>query len=300
MIVFFDAVERDVIEHADQFRRPDQREPSIAALMMPDQDSRATFLNRYQVNVLVDHGRQKGAPVVHIDNPTYANLVGRVEHQAQMGALVTDFTMIKPGALHEANGGYLILDARKVLLQPYAWEGLKRVLRAREIDIESLGQIFSLISTVSLEPQRIPIDVKVVLVGERALYYLLCEFDEEFNDLFKVAADFDELMDRSPDNDTRYAAFLATLARRENLRPLHVGAVARLIEHSSRMIEDTRKTVDPLRQDRRLRARGGLLGGSRPVTRASTPPTCSARSTRARSATRGSTSNCSRTRCAAR
>ena len=241
VIAFFDGVEHDVIEHADQFRRPDGREPSIAGLLMQDQDSRGAFLNRYQVNVLVDHSRQAGAPVVHLDNPTYPNLVGRVEHQAQMGALVTDFTMIKPGALHAANGGYLIVDARKVLLQPYAWEGLKRVLRAREIDIESLGQIFSLISTVSLEPERIPIDVKVVLVGERALYYLLCEYDEDFNDLFKVAADFDELMDRSAANDTSYAAFLATLARRESLRPLHVGAVARLIEHSSRMIEDAQK-----------------------------------------------------------
>jgi lon-related putative ATP-dependent protease len=241
VIAYFDGVERDVIEHGDHFRRADGREPTIAGLLMQDQDSRAAFLNRYQVNVLVDHSNQKGAPVVHVDNPTYANLVGRVEHQAQMGALVTDFTMIKPGAAHAANGGYLILDARKVLLQPYAWEGLKRMLRSRVIDIESLGQIFSLISTVSLEPERIPVDVKVVLVGERILYYLLCEYDEEFNDLFKVAADFDELMERSPDNDAQYAAFLATLARREQLRPLHVSAVARLIEHGSRMIEDAEK-----------------------------------------------------------
>ncbi len=241
VIAFFDAVERDVIEHADHFRRADGHEAMVAGAAMPEQDGRAPLLNRYQVNVLVDHSRQKGAPVVHLDNPTYPNLVGRVEHQAQLGALVTDFTMIKPGAVHAANGGYLILDAHKVMLQPYAWEGLKRVLRAREIDIESLGQIFSLISTVSLEPERIPIDVKVVLVGERSLYYLLCQYDEEFNDLFKVAADFDELMDRNPDNNTLYAAFLATLARREALRPLHVSAVARLIEHGSRMIEDAEK-----------------------------------------------------------
>ncbi len=241
VIAFFDGVERDVIEHADHFRRADGHEAMVAGLVMPEQDGRAPLLNRYQVNVLVDHSGHKGAPVVHLDNPTYPNLVGRVEHQAQLGALVTDFTMIKPGAVHAANGGYLILDAHKVMMQPYAWEGLKRVLRAREIDIESLGQIFSLISTVSLEPQRIPIDVKVVLVGERYLYYLLCQYDEEFNDLFKVAADFDELMDRNPDNHARYAAFLATLARRENLRPLHVSAVARLIEHGSRMIEDAEK-----------------------------------------------------------
>jgi lon-related putative ATP-dependent protease len=242
VIAFFDGVERDVIEHADQLRRQEEgRESPFASLFAPDTESRQSFVNRYQVNVLVDHKAQKGAPVVYVDNPTYPTLVGRVEHQAQLGALITDFTMIKPGALHEANGGYLVLDARKVLMQPYAWEGLKRVLRSREINIESLGQVFSLVSTVSLEPERIPIDVKVVLVGERMLYYLLCAYDEEFEDLFKVAADFDEVMDRSRENDGRYASFLATFARRENLRPLHVGAVARLIEHASRVVEDAEK-----------------------------------------------------------
>jgi len=242
VIEFFDAVERDVIEHADQFRRPeDGHEAMFPALLMQDQELRASFLNRYRVNVLVDHSGSEGAPVVHVDNPQYSNLVGRVEHQAHMGALVTDFTLIKPGALHQANGGYLVLDAMKVLQQPYAWEGLKRVLRSREINIESLGQVFSMISTVSLEPERIPIDVKVVLVGERALYYLLCEYDAEFQDLFKVAADFDELMDRDADSHSRYASYLATFARREKLRSLDAGAVARLIEHGSRMVEDTEK-----------------------------------------------------------
>ncbi len=240
VIAFFDEVERDVIEHADQFRRT-EGPAMMMGMPVSDQDMRAPLLHRYQVNVLVDHSKQVGAPVVHVDNPTYANLVGRVEHQAQLGALVTDFTMIKPGAMHEANGGYLILDARKVLLQPYAWEGLKRVLRAREIDIESLGQVFNFISTVSLEPECIAIDVKVMLVGERDLYYLLSQFDEDFEDLFKVAADFDELMDRSAGNDAQYAGFLATLARRESLKPLHANAVARLIEHGSRMIEDAEK-----------------------------------------------------------
>ncbi len=240
VIAFFDAVERDVIEHADEFRRS-ETPPAAPGMPVSDQDMRAPLLHRYQVNVLVDHSRQIGAPVIRVDNPTYANLVGRVEHQAQLGALVTDFTMIKPGALHAANGGYLILDARKVMLQPFAWEGLKRVLRAREIDIESLGQVMNFISTVSLEPEPIPIDVKVVLVGERDLYYMLTRFDEDFDDLFKVAADFDELMARTGGNDAQYAGFLATLARRESLRPLDASAVARLIEHGSRMVEDAEK-----------------------------------------------------------
>jgi lon-related putative ATP-dependent protease len=239
---YFDGVERDVIEHADHFRRPEEnRESPFAALFAADVESRQPFVHRYQVNVLVDHTGNHGAPVVYVDNPTYPALVGRVEHQAQLGALITDFTMIKPGALHEANGGYLVLDARKVLMQPYAWEGLKRVLRSREIVIESLGQVLSLVSTVSLEPERIPLDVKVVLVGERALYYLLCAYDEEFEDLFKVAADFDEDVARTRENDARYAAFVASFVRREKLRPLQADAVARLIEHASRLVEDADK-----------------------------------------------------------
>ncbi len=236
-----DAVQQDVIDHADQFRQPEEGISLLPGLVMPGVERQASFLNRYLVNVIVDNSESSGAPVIYIDNPTHPNLVGRVEHQAQMGALVTDFTMIKAGALHQASGGYLILDARKVLLQPYAWEGLKRVLQSREIRIESLGQMLSLISTVSLEPEAIPLDVKVVLLGERILYYLLCEYDPEFSELFKVAADFNDSVPRSHDTDESYARFIATLAREDKLRPLDAPAVARVIEHSARMVEDAEK-----------------------------------------------------------
>ncbi|MEJ2557434.1 MAG: ATP-binding protein [Anaerolineae bacterium] len=198
-------------------------------------------LHRYQVNVLVDHSRSEGAPVIYEDNPTYQNLIGRVEHRAQMGALLTDFNLIKPGALHRANGGYLLLDARKVLLQSYVWEGLKRALRAGQIRIESIGQMLSLISTVSLEPEFIPLDVKVALLGDRMLYYLLSQFDPEFSDLFKVEADFDEQMDRSQENQALYARLIATMARKEELRSFDRGAVARIIEYSARMVGDAEK-----------------------------------------------------------
>ena len=120
---------------------------------------------RYRVNAFITHEDHNGAPVIYEDYPSYNNLIGRVEHQAELGALITDFTMIRPGALHRANGGYLILDARKVLMQPFAWEGLKRALQAEEIRIESLAQLMSLVSTVSLEPEPIPLDVKVILLG---------------------------------------------------------------------------------------------------------------------------------------
>jgi len=186
----------------------------------------------------VDHSETKGAPVVYEDHPTFLNLIGRIEHIAQMGALITDFNLIKPGALHRANGGYLIVDAREVLLQPYAWEGLKLALRSRELRIESLGQALSLISTVSLEPEPIPLDVKIVLIGERLLYYLLYQYDPDFSELFKVEADFNEELVRTPENTQLYARLIATMARNENLRPFSRDAVACIIERSARMAGD--------------------------------------------------------------
>ncbi len=178
---YLGAVEHDVIENVDEFRGPPEAMPAPPPAPAggppmrppPRLDGGPAFFRRYQVNILVDHSQANGAPVIYEDHPIVQNLVGRIEYMAQMGALVTDFNLIKAGALHRANGGYLILDARKVLLQPFAWEELKRALRSQEIRFEALGQMLSLISTVSLEPQPIPLDVKVVLLGERLLYYML-------------------------------------------------------------------------------------------------------------------------------
>jgi lon-related putative ATP-dependent protease len=164
-----------------------------------------------------------------------------------MGALVTDFTLIKPGALHRANGGYLILDARRVLLEPFAWEGLKRALRAREIRIESPAQSYALISTVSLEPQPIPLDVKVVMLGDRLLYYLLHEFDPDFPELFKVAADFEETTTWSADSAQLYAQLVATIVRRHLLCPFDRSGVARVIERAARVASDGEKLSIALR-----------------------------------------------------
>lgn len=177
--------------------------------------------------------------MVYEEHPTYQNLIGRVEHIAQFGALVTNLLLIKPGALHMANGGYLLLDAVKLLTQPFAWEGLKRALATLEIRIESLGQMYSLVSTVSLEP--IPLSTKVILLGNRLLYYLLAQCDPEFGELFKVAADFEDEVERSADNDLLYARLVGTLVRREKLRPFDRGAVARVIDHSARLTEDAEK-----------------------------------------------------------
>lgn len=232
------AVQEDVIAHADLFlSRPDGQ-----TLL-----NRERALQRYAVNVLIDNSETQGAPVIYEDNPTYQNLVGRVEHRAEMGALTTDFTLIKAGALHRANGGYLILDVAKVLGQPYAWEGLKRALKSRSIRIESLGQQLSLISTVTLEPEPIPLDVKVALVGNRLLYYLLWELDPEFADLFKVAADFEEEMPRDPEHELIYARLVATLGKRAGLRPFERLAVAHIIEQSARIAGDAYKLSTRMR-----------------------------------------------------
>ncbi|MGR9073019.1 MAG: Lon protease family protein [Gammaproteobacteria bacterium] len=238
---YLEQVEKDVIDHVNDFIP--HREQVLSFLELPQGSDP---FKRYQVNLIVDHGDRKTAPVVYEDHPNYANLIGRVDHLAYMGSLVTDFTMIKPGALHRANGGYLLLDARKLLMQPYAWDGLKRVLQSREIRIESLEKSLSLISAASLEPEPIPLYFKLILFGDRLIYYLLNLYDPEFQELFKVAADFDDSVDRET-TVREYAGMLATIARREKLRPLSQQAAARVIEHSSRLVGDAEKLSTHLR-----------------------------------------------------
>ncbi len=244
VVAHLDAVQKDIVENARDFLQAGEEESNLPAMLrVATQDSEpgSPLARRYRVNLLVDHGESEGAPVVYEDNPTYQNLVGRVEHRAQMGALLTDFNLIKPGALHKANGGYLILDARKVLLQPYAWEALKRTMQSGEIRIESLGQMLSLVSTISLEPDPIPLNVKIALYGEPLLYYLLYQLDPDFAELFKVEADFSERMDRDGDNQQLYARMIATLVHQEELQPFDREAVARVIERSARMVGDAQK-----------------------------------------------------------
>jgi len=234
-----DAVQQDVVEHADDFRPDGESEPEPLAAVLPRQRGRP--FRRYRVNVVVDNAHTHGAPVVYEDHPTLANLVGRIEHLPEFGSLTTDFLLLRAGALHRANGGYLLLDARKLLMEPMAWDELKRALRARQIRIETLGHALGLLATASVEPEAIPLEVKVVLLGDRVLYYLLAELDPDFAELFKVAADFEETLPRDADGEALYARLLAALSRREGLRPLDVSAVGRMIEHGSRLAADADK-----------------------------------------------------------
>jgi len=258
---YLEAVRRDVVENVRDFLSSEQA-PEAAGQGRPPSKIEADPYRRYHVNVLVDNtrpspagdaegraedgparvdGRPAGAPVVYEDHPTLPNLIGRIEHLSEFGTLVTDFNLIKAGALHRANGGYLILDARKLLTQPFAWETLKRALRSRRLRIETPGEALGFPSTVTLEPEPIPLDVKVVLLGEPLLYYLLTEHDPEAGELFKVVADFDNRMDRGAGTALQYAKLIATLAQRENLKPLDRGAMARVVEHGARLAGDAAK-----------------------------------------------------------
>jgi len=224
----------DVVERLDDFKETE--EPAVPfpfALMA----RRADRLQRYRVNLFVDNSHAHGAPVVIESNPTFYNLLGKVEYRGEFGTLVTDFTMIKPGAIQRANGGFLILQVKDVLLNPFTWEGLKRALKSREARIENIGDQFGAIPTATLRPEPIPLDVKVVLIGTPSLFQLLYFYDEDFRKLFKVKADFDTEMARTPETTADYARAIGALANRHGLPPFDRTAVARILEHSARLAE---------------------------------------------------------------
>jgi lon-related putative ATP-dependent protease len=237
---YLDVVEKDIQQNADDFlSAAHEQGQNEGPLEGSSRDGHA--FRRYQVNVIVDNSRLGGAPVIYEDNPTHQNLVGRVEHIARMGTLLTDFNLLIPGALHRANGGYLVIDAERLLMNGFSWESLKRALRAGEVKIESVEQLLSLASTVSLKPEPMPLALKVILIGEPRIYYLLSMLDPEFTTLFKVAADFDDQIDRTPDETKEYAAFVTFIAQREKLLPFAPDAIARVIEYAARLAGDAHK-----------------------------------------------------------
>ena len=257
VLEYLESVEADVVDNVRLFLGP---QDSVAAIpgAMPGQasgqmptsepaDADAPF-RRYRVNLFVDRSHLDGSPVVYADHPTYQELIGSIEHVAEFGTLTTDFTRIKSGALHRANGGYLMLDARKVLMEPNAWEGLKRALRSHEIRVEHPTQSAGVISTQTLSPEPVPLKIKVVLIGERELYYMLDQRDPDFAELFKVTGDFDDKIERTPENSMMYARLLGTLARRDGMRPLTNGAVAQLCDYSARLAADAERLSTQMRR----------------------------------------------------
>jgi lon-related putative ATP-dependent protease len=247
VIEHLDAVEHDIKENLDDFLPQPQPQaspepggsggpPVTAATQAAMEDMR---FRRYQVNVIVDNSGRQGAPIIYEDNPSYQNLVGRVEYLARFGALITDFNLIQAGALHRANGGYLILDAERLIAGGFGWAALKRALQSGEVRIESIEQALSMATTVSLRPEPIPIEVKVVLVGSPLLYYLLSQNDDDFVELFRIAADFDDRVPRTDSATLLYARVIATIIRREHLRAFDRDAVGRVIEQAARLAGDS-------------------------------------------------------------
>ncbi|MGD0979102.1 MAG: AAA family ATPase [Candidatus Bathyarchaeia archaeon] len=239
VITYIDAVQTDILSNLPHFiKEPAEESPPLP---FPTRWMRETPFKKYEVNVIVDNSDVSGAPVVTEFNPTYQHLFGRIEKEAQFGALVTDFTMIRGGTLHKANGGYLILPVEELLRNPFSYEGLKRALKNDHIVIEEAEETLGFIATKSLKPEPIPLNVKVILIGDPYLYQQLYSLDMDFNQLFKVKADFDTTMDRTEENVQQYAAFVCTLCQKENLKHLDGSGLAKLIEHSSRLAEDQQK-----------------------------------------------------------
>ncbi|HLR09880.1 MAG TPA: AAA family ATPase [Sporosarcina sp.] len=232
VMTYLQAVQEDMVEHADQFL-VEEEEETLGELLQGRQHE--DVYQKYEVNLFIDNRQTEGAPVVIADNCTYYNLIGKVEYESRMGVMSTDFTKIKPGFLHEANGGYIVIQAKDIFTKNFAWEGLKRALLNQELHIENLGEHSGLVATTSIKPEAIPLHVKVVLIGNMDLYQMLYHHDEDFRKLFKIRADFDVEMDFSEDHMMKLAQFIHTHCQRHGLRHFDKYAVARVVEYSMRL-----------------------------------------------------------------
>jgi len=235
VVTYLGKVRNHIIENADDFQSPES-----SPLPFLRYDASKSF-SQYEVNLLVSNDEGTAAPVIFEPNPHYTNIIGKIEHRAEMGALFTDFRMIRPGALLAANGGYLIIDIHRILSRPFIWEALKQSLFAKQVRIESPGESYGFVSTATLQPDPIPLDIKVILIGERWLYHLLAIYDSEFNDLFKVAADLDDDLKRTEDNVEAYASLIAARIREKKLLPFGLEAMQRVMEQRARRANDSER-----------------------------------------------------------
>jgi predicted ATP-dependent protease len=232
---YLDTAEQNIIENAQDFQRPES--PALPFLA---RDSTELFA-QYEVNLVVDNSASDAAPIIYEPNPSHPNVIGKIEHRAEMGALLTDFRMVRSGSLLQANGGYLILDIQRVLTRPFTWESLKQALLAKSARIESPADTYGLVTTTTLKPEPIPLDLKVILIGERWLFYLLNRYDHEFENLFKVAADFENDIERNNETVREYASLVADSARANDLLPLSHDAMRKVIEQRARRAQDGEK-----------------------------------------------------------
>lgn len=235
---YLEDVKEDILNNLQDFKIQEEVTPPIPPFMKIPRE--ASFV-KYSVNILVDNSATEGSPVIYEPNPTYLNLFGSIEYKIQYGMAITDFTMIKAGSLHKANGGYIVIDALALLKNLFSYDSLKRALRNKEIRIEDVWEQYRLITTSTLRPEPIPLNVKVILTGTPLLYYLLYNYDDEYKELFKVKADFDIRMPRNEENIKKYAQFIALCQKEEELLPFHRSAVAKIVEYGSRLAEHQEK-----------------------------------------------------------
>jgi lon-related putative ATP-dependent protease len=234
---YIEAVQKDIVENLPQFmpEPPQQQMPPQFPMI------RDLAFRKYEVNVIVDASGSGGAPVIYEQNPSYQNLLGKIEKEVQYGVVTTDFTMIRPGSIHNANGGFLVLMAEDLFRNPFSWDGLKTALKTGEVSVEEPGERMGFISTKGIKPEPIPISVKVIIIGTPQIYQILSTQDPDFFELFKVRADFDTTMDRNDENIRNYASFICSLCEEGSLHHLDSSAVARVIEYGSRLAEDQNK-----------------------------------------------------------
>ena len=241
IVDYLENVQEDILKNLDDFREEDYMDEQQQLLIPWIRSAEGSPADKYKVNLLVDNSKLKGAPVIVDFNPTFFNLLGKLEYENEFGTMTTDYTMIKGGLFHQANGGYLVLQAKDVLSNVQAWEALKRVLRTREILIENMKEQMGLVVVSTLKPEPIPVDIKVILVGSEYLYQALYELDEDFKKLFKIKVDFDAEMDRNKENTKKLAKFINSFCKRENTLHFDKTGVAKVVEYSSRLVEDQTK-----------------------------------------------------------
>ncbi|PNX52152.1 MAG: ATP-dependent protease, partial [Thermoplasmata archaeon M9B2D] len=229
---YLDELKEDVLNNLEELKGQPEAPPPLPFMKMPKQE---TAFNRYHVNLIVNNKDLKGAPCIFESNPTYYNLFGRIESKFQYGVAVTDFSMIKAGALHKANGGYLVINSLDLVKNLFSYDSLKRALRNHEIKIEDIWEQYRLVTTAMLKPEPVPLEVKIILIGTPHLYYLLYNLDDEYKELFKVKADFDSRMNRGEENIQKYVSFIATKTQKENLLPFDRTGVSKIIEYGSRL-----------------------------------------------------------------
>ncbi len=240
IVAYLEEVQDDIVDNIDRFRNEDDKEQQNPFMAM-QQDDDGSFFVRYQINIFVNNNKTEGAPVIYEKNPTYYNLFGKIEGKSQFGTITTNFTMIKSGSLHRANGGFLVVHAKDLLTSPFCWDTLKRALINQEITVENIGEQYRSVPIITLKPEAVDLNLKIIMIGSPYIYYLLYNYDEEFSELFKIKADFDTEMKRNKQNISKFADFISSVINRAHLKEFSAKAVAAMINFSSRLTGDRKK-----------------------------------------------------------